>query len=196
MSITTTPLLPGHYYHIYNRGVNSQNIFFEERNYPFFLERIWQFFENKVNLLAYCLLPNHFHLLVHILENPSVLTHLPFSHVFNSYTQAVNRACQRTGPLLERPFKRKQITGETYLYLLVCYIHLNPNHHCIGDYKTYPWSSYHLILEGWNKTPAGVNSFLSPASVKVMQDEVMFWFGDAENYRQIHRDYRSSMQKS
>jgi hypothetical protein len=43
-----------------------------------------KFFDNRVDLFAYCLLPNHFHLLVHIPKNANDSTHLPFSHIFNS----------------------------------------------------------------------------------------------------------------
>ncbi|MEQ1588638.1 MAG: transposase, partial [Cyclobacteriaceae bacterium] len=54
----------GSFYHIYNRGNNRQLIFFEERNYKFFLNKIEQYVVPHTNLLAWCLMPNHFHLLV------------------------------------------------------------------------------------------------------------------------------------
>jgi len=69
MGITTTPLLPGYYYHIFNRGVNRQNIFFEEENDAFFLKLMDRFLSDRVDVFAYCLLSNHFHLLIRIQES-------------------------------------------------------------------------------------------------------------------------------
>jgi REP element-mobilizing transposase RayT len=59
-------LQPGKYYHIYNRGINRENIFFETRNYPYFLELYAKYIEPIANTFAYCLMRNHFHLLVRI----------------------------------------------------------------------------------------------------------------------------------
>ncbi|HSM57092.1 MAG TPA: hypothetical protein VK879_13145 [Candidatus Sulfomarinibacteraceae bacterium] len=58
------PLAPGTYYHIYNRGINDEIIFKEERNYPFFLKKMAHYILPVAEVYAYCLLPNHFHLLV------------------------------------------------------------------------------------------------------------------------------------
>jgi len=100
-----------------------------------------------------------------------------FTHLFNSYTQAMNRAFWCTGPLYERPFKRKQVVNETYLFQLICYIHLNPSHHQIGNYKTYQWSSY--------------KSSLSSAPAKIRRNEVLEWFGSRESYLKAHNDSKS-----
>ena len=60
------PLEHGKYYHIYNRGNNRENIFVEERNYPYFLKLYAQHIFPVADTFAYCLMRNHFHLLVHI----------------------------------------------------------------------------------------------------------------------------------
>lgn len=52
------------YYHIYNRGVNHSNIFLTKRNYYFFLEKVKQYLLPYADIVAYCLMPNHFHLLI------------------------------------------------------------------------------------------------------------------------------------
>ncbi|MBF8283376.1 MAG: hypothetical protein HW378_2291 [Anaerolineales bacterium] len=62
------PLHPGQYYHIYNRGNNRENVFREERNYPYFLKLYAKYIEPIAETYAYCLLRNHFHLLVRIRE--------------------------------------------------------------------------------------------------------------------------------
>ena len=61
-------MVPGSYYHIYNHANGRENLFIEERNYCFFLERISIYILPFINLHAYCLLPNHFHLLISIKE--------------------------------------------------------------------------------------------------------------------------------
>ena len=61
------PLLrPCQYYHVYNRGINGEDLFREERNYRYFLEKYAQYIEPVAETYAYCLLGNHFHLLVRI----------------------------------------------------------------------------------------------------------------------------------
>jgi REP element-mobilizing transposase RayT len=60
------PLQHGKYYHIYNRGNNRENIFFEERNYRYFLQLYAKYIQPIADTYAYCLLYNHFHVLVRI----------------------------------------------------------------------------------------------------------------------------------
>ena len=60
------PLEEGQFYHIYNRGINGENLFKEERNYAYFLQQYAKYLEPVVQTFAYCLLPNHFHLLVRV----------------------------------------------------------------------------------------------------------------------------------
>lgn len=63
---TITPLLGGSYYHLFNRGINKQNIFFQEKNYLFFLQLLDKYLIKYIDVLAFCLLPNHFHLVIRI----------------------------------------------------------------------------------------------------------------------------------
>ena len=113
-------LQPGFYYHIYNRGNNGENIFIEERNYPYFLQLYTKYIVPITETYAYCLLRNHFHLLVRIKEQdcqsskdwqslrPSKTTpSRAFSNLFSTYTKAINKSCQRSGSLFEKPFHQK-----------------------------------------------------------------------------------------
>ena len=60
------PLLENSFYHIYNRGNNGDNIFYQQRNYDYFLKKYDQYLSDYVETYAYCLLPNHFHLLIRV----------------------------------------------------------------------------------------------------------------------------------
>lgn len=71
---TTIPLLPNTYYHLYSRGNNKQLIFYKAKNYPYFLFKLTTYLTDYVDVFAYCLLPNHFHLLVRIKPMEEILT--------------------------------------------------------------------------------------------------------------------------
>ena len=63
-----SPLKSGVYYHIFNRGTNRENVFIEERNYRYFLQLYLKYIEAVAETFAFCLLKNHFHLLVRMKE--------------------------------------------------------------------------------------------------------------------------------
>ena len=173
MSTTATSLVPGYYYHIYNRGVNKNPVFWEPRNYTFFLRLINRFLLDYADVFVYCLLQNHVHLLIRIKEIQHDKPHLGLSHTFNSYTQSINNAYNRTGSLFERPFRRKLIDKLSYLYHVVCYIHLNPVHHQITEkVTTLPYSSY--------------KSILSNTETYLQRDTVLDWFGGREDFIEAH----------
>jgi len=114
------PLTEGQYFHIYNRGVNSEILFKEKRNYYYFLQQYKLYCADVLETLAYSLLKNHFHLLVYVKENVEMPRRhgqgmfkmnasKQLGHFFNSYAQSINKAHKRTGPLFESPFQRKPV---------------------------------------------------------------------------------------
>lgn len=116
---------PGMYYHIFNRGAHKMPIFREPENYDFVLQRIGQYAQElQIAVIAYCLMPNHYHLLVRQ-DGGSPAGLLP-QRVFNSYTKAFNKRYRCSGTLFEHRFKAKPVMDETYLLHLCCYIHANP----------------------------------------------------------------------
>ena len=143
------PLIHGKYYHIYNRGINSDTLFKEKRNYEYFLKLYNDHIEPIAETFAWCLMKNHFHFLIRI-NNADELSlkkkiepSQSFSNLFNAYTKAYNKSYNRHGPMFERPFKRKMISNESYFQNLIAYIHNNPVHHAICEHPlNYPWSSY------------------------------------------------------
>ena len=174
MSTTVTPLLPENWYHIYNRGVNGESLFFEDKNFAFFLKLLTCHVLGVAEIYAYCLLRNHFHLLVRIREKAIKRPHLGFSHLFNGYAQSINRRYGRTGSLFERPFRRKLIDSEVYRTQLVFYIHNNPRHHGVcEDFRSYPDSSYKAML--------------SQAPTHLMRAEVLHWFEGRQGFIAFHQ---------
>ena len=118
-------LITGGYYHIYNRGVNFENIFFQEQNWYFFLDRLKRYFTpNKVEILAYCLMPNHYHLLVQVkTDDIGIQVVHPFAI---SYTKAINKQQERVGPLFQGPYQVRSVNNPNDLIHLSSYIHNNP----------------------------------------------------------------------
>lgn len=140
-----------HVYHVYNRGNNSEKIFFEERNYLFFLEKIKKELLQYLDILAYCLMPNHFHLMVYVkntqikheLVSEDKLTGLiskQFAVLLRSYTRAINIQENRSGLLFQQKTKAKILDEEpnnqfkssisygadNYAFTCFNYIHQNP----------------------------------------------------------------------
>jgi putative transposase len=183
------PIEYGKYYHIYNRGNNGCDVFLETESYNHFLRLYEKYIDPIAETYAWCLLKNHFHVLVRIKNeteinksqfsysttmNPKVIhPSRQFSHLFNSYTQAINKRFNRTGSLFEGAFERKLVTSEEYFQKLIFYIHNNPVHHgFVGNMIEYPWSSYLTMI--------------TTKPTKVSRSEVLNYYGDLENFIYFH----------
>jgi REP element-mobilizing transposase RayT len=115
---------PEHYYHLFNRGNDRQNIFFERENYLYFLRQFQHYLvEDTLAVLAYCLMPNHYHFLV-CLRSHHLSEHMQAFSL--SYTKAINRRCGRCGSLFQGRFRAIGVDSDRYLLHLTRYIHLNP----------------------------------------------------------------------
>jgi REP element-mobilizing transposase RayT len=106
-------IVNNYYYHVYNRGNNHGKIFFEKKNYNFLLKRIKENFENVADLIAYCFMPNHFHLIVIILNDDKLSKAV--NKTFISYSKAVNKAYNRSGHLFEGRYQYKLVPDNNYL---------------------------------------------------------------------------------
>jgi len=181
------------YYHVFNRGNNRENVFFEDRNYRYFLELYARHVTPIADTYAYCLLRNHFHFLARVkaaeeldpgsqnLPGPSRKPSQYFSNLFNAYAKAINKAYQRTGALFQRPFGRIEVTSDAYFIHLITYIHRNPQRHgFVADFRDWPYSSYQAMLSA------------KPSRVK--RDEVLAWFDNATNFEASHQ-HEADLQK-
>jgi REP element-mobilizing transposase RayT len=186
----TEKLAFGSYYHIYNRGINSCNLFREKENYEYFLNLYDQYISPVAETFAWVLMPNHFHFLVRIKDESEIIPdltgfqnlsglvklkppHQHFSNLFNAYTKAVNKRYFRHGALFERPFQRKKIDDADHLRQVILYIHHNPVHHNFCELKMdYPWSSYLTCV--------------SVKPTKLHRESVLGWFDHIANFKYMH----------
>ncbi|VAX18773.1 hypothetical protein MNBD_IGNAVI01-2240 [hydrothermal vent metagenome] len=114
------------YHHLYNRGTNKTKIFFDDESYLYFLRRL-KHYKNKyhIQILAYCLMPNHFHIFVK--QQSKYFTISDFlSNLLNSYVKSINKKFDRKGSLFESKTKNKLITDEHYFVWIIKYILENP----------------------------------------------------------------------
>ncbi len=180
----------GCFYHIYNRGINGTDIFKETDNYKYFLRLYERYIDPIAQTYAWCLLGNHFHILLYIKNldevDVSKLTYTTtdkpkqldpsrqFAHLFNAYCLSFNKRYKRTGSLFEKPFKRKCVGNVAYFKELVFYIHNNPVHHDFCErLQDYPWSSYGTIIS------------LKPT--KMERDNLIGFFDTTGNFVDYHK---------
>lgn len=144
MPYRKVPFVNGSYYHIFNRGVEKREMFVTNKDYKRFIDSMFFYkysgikpkfsrfdpkkdkLKNKniVGIVAYCLMPNHFHLLLRQLEDGGISKFV--GQLCNSYTKYFNTKNDRVGPLLQGNFKSVLIESTEQLLHVSRYIHLNP----------------------------------------------------------------------
>jgi REP element-mobilizing transposase RayT len=179
------------YYHIYNRGVNRENIFLEERNYGYFLNLYGKYIEPVAETFSYCLMKNHFHLLIRTKSEEEILAasqtlrvsktlrvstpepSTSFSNFFNAYAKGINKTYGRTGSLFQHPFGRVVISSDIQFHSVVCYIHQNPQkHEFVEDFRDWQYSSYDALI--------------SEKPTLLQRTIVLDWFGGRDEYAASH----------
>ena len=166
---------PDSYQHIYARGHSRHKIFADEHDYIMFLTLLQRYlsaeeahdpygvpypnFYNKLELLTYCLMPNHIHLLVYQ-HQPRAMAQFMQS-LLTSYSRYFNKKYRRSGSLFESRYKASMISDDSYLEHISRYIHLNPR-----QWRDYEYSSlsYYLQQEtvSWIRPKRIIDSFSTP----------------------------------
>lgn len=143
---------PGAVYHVMNRGASRKRIFFQATDYEVFLQllddchRRW-----GVEVLAYCLMPNHYHV---CLRTPEGNLARVMRHVNGVYTQQINRTQGRDGSLFRGRYKALVIETDRYLPAVIRYIHLNPiKAKLVQTPEQYSWSSHARYLRAKSAPP-------------------------------------------
>lgn len=189
----THPLYPGRYYHLYNRGNNRGRISFEEESYLFFLRRIRQYILPVFEMIAYCLMPTHYHFLVKVRQaeaktsevsetsevSPTAVSRA-MMRLSVSYTKAINKRFDRVGVLFQGAYQAKRVADESHLLHLSRYIHLNSV--AAGLVKApsaWPFSSYRdYVGERAGRLPC--------------PDVVLAYFTSPEGYCRFVEEYARS----
>ncbi len=170
-------IAPGEYYHIFNRGVNKQTIFNSNADRARFLFLILYFQspvtllnisrpikdfvkhsvfntdkekiikERFVELVSFCLMPNHFHIILKEVEESGIARYM--QRVLNSYTKYYNTKYNKSGHLFQGPYKAVHVENNNQLLYLSTYIHRNPRElkEWINKESNYPWSSYQDFIK-------------------------------------------------
>lgn len=189
------PLVNGEFYHIFNRGSEKKDIYTQARDYNRFQKTFYYYKfagpkprfskftksnlfkpllnEKIIEVICYCLMPNHFHFLVKQLKDKGVSIFL--SQLSNSYTKYFNLKYERIGPLLQGAFKAVRVVTDEQLVHVSRYIHLNPVvSGIVKKPESYKWSSY---LEYITKNPSFcetdivINLFKSSEEYKKFVDD-------------------------
>lgn len=176
--------VPDSYYHVYSRGASKQTIFIDEADYSYYLSLLERYLSqtasddqndgrqklyDSVEVLAYCLMPNHFHLLLYQIDEDgmSKLMH----GVATSYSRYFNKKYERSGSLFESRYKASRIDAEDYLLHISRYIHRNPD-----DWVDYPHSSLRAYF--YNDAPDWLNTA-----------RIIELYGSAVKYSEFLEDY-------
>ena len=142
-------------YHIYNQGNNREKLFYGDEDYIRFLKLCRKYISPNCDILAYCLMPNHFHFLIYANENSAGIRqvgHLNLCELSNgfrvlqsTYAQYINSRENRTGSLFRQKIKAKSLDNgdENYGWIAFNYIHLNPlKAGLVEDLKYWEFSSF------------------------------------------------------
>ncbi len=213
--------VPSEYYHIYNRGNSKQKIFFTKKDYERFvallycantsesfnffdLQKSGGIFSHKiedqlVSIGAYCLMPNHFHILITPLSENGLTRFM--QKLSTAYSMYFNEKYKRTGGLFEGKFKSQHVATERQLKYIFSYIHLNPVKLIdpewkenglknlkitLGYLQTYPYSSF-LDYLGNNRKEKLILKFSDFPnyfySKRVFKEEIFEWL----NYKELSR---------
>jgi len=193
-----SPLYAGGFYHVFNRANSNRDLLFtKDENYFFFLDRYVNFLSPFVHTYAFCLIPNHFHLLIEVRPEEEIRAYLEeqkkwekmktasvemvlseaFRRFFISYAMSFNKADSRRGGLFQREFRRVRIDSVYHFFAEVFYIHNNPlKHEVVSSIEEYSWSSYLPLLYG-----------LDEHTDWLCRDKMLEWFGGVENFKLFHK---------
>jgi putative transposase len=160
------------YYHVYNRGNNKRTLFAEREDYARFIDLFYLYltrpldrfclrktFCDDIKLLAFCLMPNHFHLLLHQKSSrglPDFMKRLQLS-----YSLYIHKKKAKRGPLYEGRYKARLVKGENDLLNVSRYIHTNPSE-LTEDVLHYPYSSFKVYADPLREDKSG---FLSTIEI-------------------------------
>lgn len=179
------------FYHVYNRGVEKRLIFLDNQDYVVFLGLVKKYLTgikpddshnrhkfmhlgDEVKLISYCLMPNHFHLLLYQETADGISKFM--RKLATGYVMYFNNRYDRVGGLFQGRYKASLVNSDPYLYHISRYIHTNPK-----DYSNYLYSSY-----GFFAYPESKPSWVTTEKILDLFD------GSSEEYINFVNDYELS----
>jgi len=210
-----TPLVNEEYYHIFNRGVASQPTYLAKRDYEKFTqcisyyrfnnlpcrlskllmlpkderEQILKGLEKRedkvVEINAFCLMPNHFHLLIKQVRDGGISKFM--RQLSDSYTRYFNIKYERVGPVFQGAFKAVHVGTDEQLIHLSRYIHLNPLTSFVVKEKyftDYPWSSLKNYL---SRNSNVINTKTILAQFKSVKEYLEFIMDQADYSKELKK---------
>lgn len=181
MSRPLRVLYPNAWYHVMNRGAGKKDIFKNNLHRNIFLETLEECHDMfNLNIHAYCLMGNHYHLLV---STPDANLSRAMRHINGVYTQRYNRHTKTDGPLFRGRYKAQLIEDDCYRLIVSRYIHLNPvEANIVETAHDYRWSSYRAYL-GITKKPEwlSINDILDQIKTTKLLDHVINYHDYVEN---------------
>lgn len=178
---------PDTYYHIVNHAFGNENLFRNDENYRFFLNKYANYMPSVCSTIAYCLMPNHIHFMIKTHSTDVLESHPKYkmdfhklviqelSNLLNSYAKAYNKVNERKGALWIDFTKRFVIDSDAYYTSTINYIHQNPVKH--GFVKS---------PDGWKFS--SFNSFLSQKPTLLNRNDVLNWFGGTDEFVKYHKE--------
>jgi putative transposase len=186
------------YYHVYSRGVAKQPVFLDTDDYVFFLSLFkrylssgpavskarvpYPWFGDRLELLAYCLMPNHVHLLVYQHDQEAMLKLM--QSIMTSYSVYFNKKYKRVGPVFQSRYRASLVDRDNYLHHISRYIHLNPKDWRKYDYSSLPyylseknaeWLHSKKILELFDNNTAKYLEFLKDNEDQAQMIDELKW---------------------
>lgn len=174
----------GKIYHVYNRSYEKTIIFRTPDNFRFFIKKL-----NELNgtceVLAYCIMPNHFHLLIYISDNSHGTEPLKLDQpsmqrisrkigtILSSYTQAFNKSTNRSGSLFQPKTKCKELTDKDYPFTCFHYIHQNPMKANLAlSMEDWEFSSFNEYFKGVRGICSRVTAY---KILDIPEDSILFY---------------------
>jgi hydroxymethylpyrimidine/phosphomethylpyrimidine kinase len=146
-------LQPNAYFHIYNSGEKNQVVFTDEAQYTYFISLMQYHLSPMADILAYCLLPNHVHLVLQMKSENALPAQWknnlaqPFANLFLSFNQSIQKQSGSGSILFQKAYKIHAIQNEEQLVKSIVEVHTNSEKHQIAeDFRQYPYSSFQNIL--------------------------------------------------
>lgn len=152
-------------YHVYNRGVERRQIFMDHHDYQRFKQQMRQCLDRElqITLLAFSLMPNHFHLLLSQSDDGAMSRFM--KRLSTAYAMYFNKKYHRVGSLFQGKYKAARIVGAQHLMEISRYIHLNPERAGLG------WRQHqHSSVASYVKPGVGVPSLADPTPVLALFD--------------------------